>query len=99
MDIERVEKKLRSIAARREIAGVMRDYGITGDPHTENSLREHFVFLLRCGLCYTTGPTEALLLKGLSKPDWLRRSLEMRRSGASKEDIAWALTYNGKLIM
>jgi len=86
--------KLKSAASRPQIAKIMTEFGMTMDPNARtNSLYEHFLFLLKCGVPW------AVCLKGLSKPEWFRRSLELRKDDASQETINRTLTYNGRLSM
>src|SRR5207237_2222895 len=101
---ERLLTKLRSIAAKPEIAKLMAEFGMAKDPIAEwngmtepinmpNTLFEHFGFLLRRGVA-----PEKITLRVLSKPKWFRRSLELRRDGASKRELFWTLTDQGRLI-
>lgn len=90
---EQFETKLRSIAARPQIASLMAEFGMVDDPLAEaNSLYEHFGFLLKSGVA-----PERIALRVLSSPKWFRRSLELRRSGASHKVIFWTLTDQGRL--
>src|SRR5438105_1982065 len=101
---EQILTKLRSIAAKPEIAKLMAEFGMARDPIAEwngmtepsnmpNTLYEHFGFLLRSGVA----PVK-ITLRVLSRPKWFRRSLELRRDGASNRDIFWTLTDQGRLI-
>lgn len=100
---EQIRTKLRSIAARPEIAKLMAEFGMARDPIAErngmtepinmpNTLYEHFGFLLRSGVA----PVK-ITLRVLSRPKWFRRSLELRRDGASNREIFWTLTDQGRL--
>jgi hypothetical protein len=89
---ERNIGKLSAVASRTQIAKVMTEFGMSEDPLAEaNSLYEHYRFLLRCGI------PSPISLKGLSKPNWFRLSLELRRDGASPEMIQRTLTDNGQI--
>jgi hypothetical protein len=101
---ERFITKLRSIAARPEIAKLMAEFGMAKDPIAEwngmtepinmpNTLYEHFGFLLRCGVA-----PEKITLRVLSRPKWFRRSLELRRDEASRTEIVGTLTDQHRLI-
>ncbi|MGA8014208.1 MAG: hypothetical protein WB949_17385 [Candidatus Acidiferrales bacterium] len=92
---EQIERKLRSIASKPQIARVMTEYRMVEDPLAEaNSLSEHFLFLLRLGVA-----PEKITLRVISSPKWFRRSLELRKSGASQKMIFWTLTDQGRLCL
>jgi hypothetical protein len=91
-NFNRLERKLRSIASKPKIAAVIAQFGMSDDPLAEeNSLYEHFLFLLESRVVTN------IALRRLASPDWLRYSIEMRRSGESPSAIAWALTDEGRL--
>jgi hypothetical protein len=101
---EQILTKLRSIAAKPKIAKLMAEFGMARDPIAEwngmtepinmpNTLYEHFGFLLRSGVA-----PEKITLRVLSRPKWFRRSLELRRDGASRTEIVGTLTDQRRLI-
>ena len=78
----------------------MAEFGMAKDPSPKtnsmaeepikmmpNTLYEHFGFLLRSGVA-----PEEITLRVLSRPKWFKRSLELRRDGASKQEIFWTLS-------
>lgn len=92
IDVDGLGKKLLSIAAKPQIAIVTAKFGMSPDAlATENSLYEHLLFLLKSGVALE------IALRRLASPQWLRYSLELRRSGRSQSEIAWALTDEGRL--
>jgi len=94
-EVEGIKRRLCSIASRPQIANLMREFGMAENPLAEsNSLYEHFQFLLTCGL-WPPGIT----LHVLSRPNSLRRSLELRRDNASQKVIWWTLTDRGRLLL
>jgi hypothetical protein len=94
-EIEEIKRRLCSIASRPQIAKLMREFGMAEDPLAENnSLYEHFQFLLTCGVW-----PPRITLRVLSRPNWLRRSLELRRDHASRKVIGWTLTDQGRLLL
>ncbi len=92
VDLDRLEAILRSIGSKPDVRAVLTNFGLSDDPLAENnSLYEHFMFLLRCGISHD------IALSRIADSEWLRYSLQIRGRGDSAMNIALALTDGGRL--